>query len=207
MLAPALGERARVDRVEADLVDQLRDGSLRLLVVARDRDTEPLGIPGGTAVVAQAHPLDRVEGLDHTSIPQVCLQRGFSRASRRIRWPTSSETGARPSRLCGYVQRLATSRRCQRSTVSGLTNSELQLARGSSRLAAASSARSACRSRGRPTCRRRTSSSWRSTMISNSLNSVERKQSATNSSTRRSARYKNAISRDQPSRRTKNRRL
>jgi hypothetical protein len=74
MLAPAPGERAGVDGVEADLFDQLRDGSLRLLVVARDRDTEPLGIPGGTAVVAQARPLDRVEGLDHTSIRQVTLE-------------------------------------------------------------------------------------------------------------------------------------
>src|SRR5207253_5856626 len=74
MLAPALRERAGVDSVEADLVDQLRDCSLRLLVVARDRDTEPLGIAGGTAVVAQAHPLDRVERLDHTSARKVCLQ-------------------------------------------------------------------------------------------------------------------------------------
>jgi hypothetical protein len=52
MLASALGERAGVDGVEADLVDQLRDGSLSLLV-SRDRNTEPLRIPGGTAVVAQ----------------------------------------------------------------------------------------------------------------------------------------------------------
>src|SRR5262249_50226325 len=56
--------RAGVDRVEADLVDQLRHGALRVFVVARDRDAEPLGITGGMAVVTQAHPLDGVEGFD-----------------------------------------------------------------------------------------------------------------------------------------------
>jgi len=74
MLASTLRERAAVDWVEADLVDQLRYRSLRLLVVARDRDAQALGVAGGTAVVAQSRPDDRVERLHHAGVRQVCLQ-------------------------------------------------------------------------------------------------------------------------------------
>jgi hypothetical protein len=61
--------------------------------------------------------------------------------------------------------------------VSGLTNSERQRLRGSRRLAAARRARSAGRRSGLRVWRRRISSSWRSTRISSSLNSCERKRS------------------------------
>jgi len=74
MLASTLRERAAVDWVEADLVDQLRYRSLRLLVVARDRDAQALGVAGGTAVVAQSRPDDRVERLHHAGVRQVRLQ-------------------------------------------------------------------------------------------------------------------------------------
>jgi hypothetical protein len=55
MFAPTLAERASLDGVETDLVDQLRDGSLGFGVVARDRDTEPFRVAGETTV-AQAYP-------------------------------------------------------------------------------------------------------------------------------------------------------
>lgn len=76
------------------------------------------------------------------------------------------------------------SRRCQASSVSEVTKNTLHRARGSSRLAAARKARSAGTSAGRETCRRSTASSWRSTTISSSLKSAERKQSRTSAITR-----------------------
>jgi hypothetical protein len=54
MLAPALGQRAGVDRVEADLVDQLGDDSLRLLVVAGERDAEPVCSASRAAASSQS---------------------------------------------------------------------------------------------------------------------------------------------------------
>jgi hypothetical protein len=50
----------------------------------------------------------------------------------------------------GYVQRFATSRRCHRSSVVGVTTNERQLDRGSSRLAAARNTRSVALSSARP---------------------------------------------------------
>src|SRR5215207_211656 len=79
MLAATLCKRAGVDRVETDLVDQLRHRSLRLLVVPGDRDADPLAVAGGTAVVAQARPDDCVERLHHTSARKVGLQQ-FARS-------------------------------------------------------------------------------------------------------------------------------
>ena len=60
-----------------------------------------------------------------------------------------SPIGGRPQRP-PYVQRRATRRRCQRSSVAGVTMNDRQLGRGSSRLAAASNTRSAIVSCGRP---------------------------------------------------------
>jgi hypothetical protein len=77
----------------------------------------------------------------------------FSRASRRISSRTYRATGGRPGRRCGYVQRQATSRRCQRNSVSGLTMKRARERRGSTRLSAASRKRSWGSKRGRPTCR------------------------------------------------------
>jgi hypothetical protein len=61
----------------------------------------------------------------------------------------------------------------------------------SSRLAAARKTRSVSPRRGRATSRRRTASSWRSTTISSSLNSRERRRSAATASARRKSRYSN----------------
>ena len=104
-------------------------------------------------------------------------QHGFSRARHKPRSRISFRIGGRPSRAV-YVQRFATSRRCQRSSVVGVTRNERQLACGSSRLAAARKTRSAGLSSGGPTWRRSTASSWRRTTISSSLNPSERRRSA-----------------------------
>ena len=98
--------------------------------------------------------------------------------------------GGRPGLRCEYVQRRATSRRCQRSNVSGRTENTFQLRRGRCRLSAASSTRSRSSNRGCPTCRRRTDSSCRSTRISNSFARSRRPSSTTNSSTRQTTMYK-----------------
>jgi hypothetical protein len=89
-------------------------------------------------------------------------QCGFSRASRTICARSDASTGGRPGFLCGYVQRRATSWRCQRSSVSGLTGKPAQAGRGSERLSAANSARSARVSVGRAFRRRtaRPRSEW-----------------------------------------------
>src|SRR5262245_36554515 len=73
MLASTVGERARVDRVEADLVDQLCDRSLRLRVIAGEGEADASRLSGGATVVAQARPDDRVERLDHTPAREVGL--------------------------------------------------------------------------------------------------------------------------------------
>ena len=74
-----------------------------------------------------------------------------------------------PSLPMGYVQRRATSWRCQRSSVSGLTGNPAHAARGSERLSAASTLRSAGVSFGCRPCRRSIASSWRNTRISSSF--------------------------------------
>jgi hypothetical protein len=93
--------------------------------------------------------------------------------------------------LCGYVQQRATSRRCQRSSVSGLTPKLAQAARGSERLSAASNARSAPVSVGRAACRRRIPSSWRRTRISSSFERRGRASNQTNANRSRTTRYTN----------------
>lgn len=60
MFAPALSERARVHCIEADLVDERRDGLLGVLIVARDRNPDALRIVGRLPVVSEVLPLDRV---------------------------------------------------------------------------------------------------------------------------------------------------
>jgi hypothetical protein len=75
-----------------------------------------------------------------------------------------------------------------------VTKNERHRALGSSRLAAARKARSAGRSAGRETCRRSTPTSWRSTTISSSLKSDERKHSNTSAITRPDITYKNDAS-------------
>jgi hypothetical protein len=135
----------------------------------------------------------------HLSSPTIRRypQCGFSWASRKISVRSDASTGGRPGFLCGYVQRRATSWRCQRSSVSGLTGKPVQDGRGSERLSAASSARSARVSVGRA-CRRRTASSWRRTRISNSFERRGRASNHTSANRFRTTRYTNDQSK-QPS--------
>jgi len=70
-------------------------------------------------------------------------QRGFSLANRRIKAPTDESSGDRPGPVLAYVQRRATSRRCQPNNVSGLTKKQAHAARGNERLNTARKARSA----------------------------------------------------------------
>jgi hypothetical protein len=81
--------------------------------------------------------------------------------------------------------------------VSGWTKND-RLVRPSSWPAAARKTRSRSSSRGRATCRRSTASSWRSTTISSSLNSRERKRSAATANERRNSRYSNDTTKKQP---------
>jgi hypothetical protein len=71
-------------------------------------------------------------------------------------------------------------------------------ARPSSRLAAARKTRSLSSSRGQEIWRRSTASSWRSTTISSSLNSRDRKRSAATASARRNSRCSNDTTTKQP---------
>ena len=91
----------------------------------------------------------------------------------------------------GYVQRRATSRWCQRSSVRGLTKNTDQDRRGSARLNAASSIRSACRSCGGLACRRRIESSCLNTKISSSFELDDRQHSTSNANSRHATRYTN----------------
>jgi hypothetical protein len=86
-------------------------------------------------------------------------QCGFSWPSRRISVRSDDSSGGRPGARCVDVQRRATSRRCQRNSVSGLTGKPAQATRGSERLSAASNARSARVSFGCRPCRRSVASS------------------------------------------------
>src|SRR6266511_1999194 len=116
-------------------------------------------------------------------------QCGFSLARRRINAPVGGSSGGLPGSVCGYVQRRATSWRCQHSSVSGLTRKLAQVERGSERLNAASSARSARVSLGRADCRRRTANSCRSTRISSSFEPRGRPSSHTSANRFRTTRY------------------
>jgi hypothetical protein len=112
-----------------------------------------------------------------------------SRASRMTSACASRPIAGRPGARCGYVQRRATSRCCQRSSVRGLTEKTVHLCRGRARLSAVSNSRSASRSRGRRACRRKIESSCRSTRISNSFHLGERQRSTTSSNRRRTTKY------------------
>jgi hypothetical protein len=102
---------------------------------------------------------------------------------RRISSRTSRVIVGRPARR-RYVQRLATKRRRQRSSVAGVTMKDVQMVRGSNRLAVAKNARSAIVSGGRRVRRRKMANSCRSTTISSSLNSRERNRRTISCNTR-----------------------
>ena len=129
-------------------------------------------------------------------------QPAFSRASRTTSSRTSTGVPGRPGRRPVYVQRRATSSRCQRSSVAGVTKNDAHARRGNARLNAASSARSAGRSCERATWRWSSCCWWRSTRISISFARSDRIRSRSNSSSRRNAQYRsdNTVPRERPTR-------
>jgi hypothetical protein len=114
---------------------------------------------------------------------------------------TSPSIGGRPGRRCGYVQWQATSRRCQRRSVSGLTKNAPHERRGNTRLSAVSSNRSSDVNRGRFTCRRRIDSSCRNTKISSSFERSPRASSTTSSNRRQTSAYTNEMTKKTSDRR------
>lgn len=88
--------------------------------------------------------------------------------SRRPRRPAQPRTRLRETLPAAAPRCPAISRRCQRSSVAGVTKSVGPRDRGSSRDRAASTTRSAGSSLGRATCRRSTATWWRRTSRSTS---------------------------------------
>jgi hypothetical protein len=101
----------------------------------------------------------------------------FSVARRTISSVISSLIGGRPGGR-GWRHFAATSLRCQRSKIAGVTTRHERKAFGRSRDKAASTARSAQLSCGRGLVRRSTATSWRSASISASLDAEDRASSA-----------------------------
>ena len=81
-------------------------------------------------------------GLEQFALVPRVSQAGFSVASRPVSVLISALTGCRPVR-CGYVQFLATRRRCHHRTVPGMTSRCARSVLGRCWLGAASTARSA----------------------------------------------------------------
>ena len=75
MFASALGKRAGVDRVEADLVHELRHHPLGLVVVARDRNANAIGVRRRPTQVPEDVPEDGVERLHDAGTGEVGLKK------------------------------------------------------------------------------------------------------------------------------------
>jgi hypothetical protein len=112
---------------------------------------------------------------------------GFSRARRRISAMSSSGTGGRPGAL-GWRHFAATSRRCQRSSVPGVTIRRARSPLGMILASAARTARSVQDIHGLGLDRRSTATSRRSASISTSLADEDRASSASQDSTVTSSR-------------------
>ena len=108
--------------------------------------------------------------------------RVFSRARRTISATSSSGTGGRPGGL-GWRHLAATRRRCQRSSVPGVTIRRARSAFGMILVSAASTARSVQDMRGLGFARRSTATSCRSASISTSLCDEDRASSASQDNT------------------------
>ena len=113
--------------------------------------------------------------------------RVFSRARRTISATSSSGTGGRPGGL-GWRHFAATRRRCQRSSVPGVTIRRARSPFGMILASAASTARSVQDMRGLGFARRSTATSCRSASISTSLADEDRASSASQDSTVTSSR-------------------
>jgi hypothetical protein len=192
--ATELDEEEDVDALERDGLDGEeidREHALRPLPQERSPGKPAAATGGADAGLAEDLSTVVAETVSPSPLISPAIrwwpQRGFSRARRRTSSRISPPTGGRPARVA-YVQRRATSRRCQRSSVVWVTRNEPQRERGSSRLAAASKIRSLGCSCGRPAWRRSTDSSCRRTTISSSLKLSERGRRSTSCSRQRNAR-------------------
>ena len=114
-------------------------------------------------------------------------QRRFSRASRTIDVTRSSGIGGRPGGL-GWLRFAAAMRRCQPSSVPGVTIRHVRSAFGRTRASAASTARSVQDTCGLGLARRSTAASCRSTSISASLDADGRASNASQDTTVTSSR-------------------
>jgi hypothetical protein len=112
---------------------------------------------------------------------------GFSRASRRINATSSSGIGGRPGDL-GWRHFAAAMRRCQRSSVPGVTIRRARSGFGRTRASAASTARSLQDRLGLGVARRTTATSCRSASISASLDEEDRASNASQDTTVTSSR-------------------
>jgi len=113
--------------------------------------------------------------------------RVFSRARRKISATSSPGTGGRPGGL-GWRQFAATRRRCQRSSVPGVTIRRVRSPFGMILVSAASTARSVQDMCGPGSARRSTVTSCLSASISTSLDDEDRATSASQDSTVTSSR-------------------
>ena len=131
---------------------------------------------------------ETLELADDPLVSPVRVLAGRRRISSRSERPIRG----RPAFRCAYVQRRATSWRCQRSSVSGLTTRFARDVRGTARLSAANSARSARVSLGRPA--RRRSTARRRSRISSSFERRGRASNHTSANRFRAIRYANVQS-------------
>jgi hypothetical protein len=170
-------QRNRLDREEIDRKHALRlrlqEGTPRELgaLAGRTKARLPQDLPHGRGGE------DDAEAVQLACYPLVTPARVLTRQPEHQLPDLAADR--RPPAATPYVQRRATSRRCQRSSVVGVTRNDRQLDRGNSRLAAAKKTRSLIASCGRLVCRRSTDSSCRNTTISSSLKPSERRQSDT----------------------------
>ena len=114
-------------------------------------------------------------------------QRRFLRANRKISAASSSGMGGRPGGL-GWRHFAAAMRRCQPSSVPGVTIRQARNPFGGTRASAASTARSLQAKRGLGVARRSTVTSCQSTSISASLDAEDRASSASHDTTVTSSR-------------------
>jgi hypothetical protein len=167
-----LHDEEQIEAAEEHRVDVGEVAGQDRLGLGREELAPRLPGPGGAGPTpARRRMSHTVEGASRwpspTSSPWILRypQPGLSAASRNTNSRIVGRVGGRPGRRRA-VQRRRIRSRCQRSTVSGVTNSRGQWPRGTSWLSAAWTARSAQESRGLATCRRSTASWWRSTRIS-----------------------------------------
>jgi hypothetical protein len=192
--AAQFDEEEDVEPLECNCLDSKevdREHALRLL--PQERPPRQAGtLAGGTdARLAQDLPHGRggdgqPKSVDLAGDPLVAPARILAREPEDELADLAAER--RSARPAGVVQRRATSPRCHRSSVLGVTKNEPQRERGSSRLAAASRSRSLGRNCGRPACRRSTDNSCRRTTISSSLKPSDRARRSTICSKQRNAR-------------------